>query len=98
VGFVCQRCDASFSLAARWAIRPYRFLRCRYAPGMSKEPEQPTAADAWQTNQACEGRPQLFSYPAPLPPSEEDRERYAEAGKLVDEVLAKQAKRKLRRR
>jgi hypothetical protein len=30
------------------------------------------------------GAPRKFSYPAPLPLTEEERRRYAEAGKRVD--------------
>jgi hypothetical protein len=43
------------------------------------------------------GAPRKFSYPAPLPLTEEERQRYAEAGKRVDEITAKMKRRRRRR-
>ena len=43
------------------------------------------------------GAPRKFSYPAPAPLTDEERERYAEAGKRVDEIIAKMKRRRRRR-
>jgi hypothetical protein len=44
------------------------------------------------------GAPRKFSYPAPLPLTEEQRQRYAAAGKRVDEIIAKMKRRRRYRR
>jgi hypothetical protein len=40
------------------------------------------------------GAPRKFSYPPPLPLTEEERQRYAEAGQQVDEIIAKMKRRR----
>jgi hypothetical protein len=44
------------------------------------------------------GAPRKFSYPGPPTFTEEERQGYAEAGKRVDEIIAKLKRRRRKRR
>ena len=42
------------------------------------QPERLSPNEIRRINEACNGAPRLFSYPAPLPISDEERKRYEE--------------------